>query len=368
MKDVVAVSQVVYISFLLVANIFHISIPGHIKGLLSVNAAFNQRWLSWEVTHTNYVLEGYSISENSASTILQPYDLRKALITYYVKSIIYYCITAKSFIKWLEREDLREALGYLGEQNFVDLDPTFNFNIDEDFDLLASGITRVNFKSIYKDWLLYCIERGVEASKLDLVRKSEEFVISLCMGLSLLARRALGTAAHHNSALMSVDFFLYGFHALFKGDLRVHCSRDEWVFLDMDFLNKVIAPSVRMSLKLHQDQFTTFEEYESNQLLFDAISFYQKSIVISHEADPVWRNAILSNVPSLLALRHVLDDGTDQYKVVMLNKRFLNFRVIKARAFEILYAMNFPLTLNASSLCRSTVNAFAVYGPDSSKS
>lgn len=331
-KVAAALSQVchslVSVPFLSINGRILLPFSGHLRNCLSINSAFNQRWLSWEVTHANYVLEGYSISENSASTILQPYDLRKALITYYVKSIIYYCISAKSFVKWLENEDLKESLSNLG-QGFVDLDPTFNFNIDEDFDPLASGITRTNFKLIYKDWILFCIERCVEASQLEFVRRNEDFVISLSLGLSLLARRALGTASHHNSALMSVDFFLYGFHSLFKGDFRVVCSRDEWVFHDMDFLNKVIVPSVRMSLKLHQDQFTNYEEYESNQALYEAISDYQKSIVISHEADPIWRNAILSNVPSLLALRHVLDDGTDQYKVVMLNKRFLNFRVIK---------------------------------------
>lgn len=27
--------------------------------------------------------------------------------------------------------------------------------------------------------------------------------------------------------------------------------------------------------------------------------------------------------------RHVLDDGADEYKIIMLNKRFLSFRVIK---------------------------------------
>ena len=39
-------------------------------------------------------------------------------------------------------------------------------------------------------------------------------------------------------------------------------------------------------------------------------------MVISHEADPAWRNAVLSNVPSLLALRHVLDEGDHEYKVI----------------------------------------------------
>ena len=50
----------------------------------------------------------------------------------------------------------------------------------------------------------------------------------------------------------SVDFFLYGLHALFKGDFRITSERDEWVFYDMELLRRVVAPGVRMSLKLHQ--------------------------------------------------------------------------------------------------------------------
>ena len=49
-----------------------------------------------------------------------------------------------------------------------------------------------------------------------------------------------------------MDFLLYGLHALFKGDFRITSVRDEWVFRDMDLLRRVIAPSVRMALKLHQ--------------------------------------------------------------------------------------------------------------------
>lgn len=50
----------------------------------------------------------------------------------------------------------------------------------------------------------------------------------------------------------SVEFFLYGLHALFKGDFRITSVRDEWIFTDMELLRKVVAPGVRMSLKLHQ--------------------------------------------------------------------------------------------------------------------
>ena len=59
--------------------------PGHLPHMLSMNAAFSQRWLAWEVTATKYVLEGYSISDNSAISMLQVFDFRKVLITYYVK-------------------------------------------------------------------------------------------------------------------------------------------------------------------------------------------------------------------------------------------------------------------------------------------
>lgn len=59
--------------------------------MLSLNSAFSQRWLAWEVTATKYVLEGYSISDNSAVSMLQVFDFRKVLVTYYVKvSLLYF--------------------------------------------------------------------------------------------------------------------------------------------------------------------------------------------------------------------------------------------------------------------------------------
>jgi len=59
--------------------------PGHLPHFLSLNTAFSERWLAWEVVVTKYIVEGYSISDNSAAPMLQVYDLRKVLITYYVK-------------------------------------------------------------------------------------------------------------------------------------------------------------------------------------------------------------------------------------------------------------------------------------------
>lgn len=66
-------------------------------------------------------------------------------------------------------------------------------------------------------------------------------------------------------------------------------------------------------------------------MLYEAIVSHEKNLVIAHEGDPAWRSAVLANSPSLLALRHVMDDGTNEYKIIMLNRRHLSFRVIKVR-------------------------------------
>jgi len=299
--------------------------PGHLPHMLSINAAFAQRWLAWEVSAVKYVVEGYSITDNSAQSILQVFDLRKVLINYYVKSIIYYCCRSPKLMEWLEKDVIVEAMKPMSEKNFVDLDPVFNINIDEDFDFRASGITRAAFCSYYLSWISYCAERREGSASISHSRDSR--LVSLCFALSLLGRRALGTASHN--FLTSVDFFLIGLHALFKGDFRITHTRDEWVFADMDILRKVVAPAVRMCVKLHQDHFMSPDEYDDPSVLYEAISGHERNLVISHEGDPSWRQAVLSGAPSLLALRHVVDDGNDEYKIIMLNKRHISFRVIK---------------------------------------
>lgn len=71
------------------------------------------------------------------------------------------------------------------------------------------------------------------------------------------------------------------------------------------------------------------DEYDDSGMLYDAISEHERQLVISHEGDPAWRQAVLSGAPSLLALRHVVEEGCDEYKIIMLNKRHISFRVIK---------------------------------------
>ncbi|XP_032693243.1 pecanex-like protein 1 isoform X7 [Lontra canadensis] len=297
--------------------------PGHIPHVLSFNAAFSQRWLAWEVIVTKYILEGYSITDNSAASMLQVFDLRKVLTTYYVKGIIYYVTTSSKLEEWLANETMQEGLRLCADRNYVDVDPTFNPNIDEDYDHRLAGISRESFCVIYLNWIEYCSSR--RAKPLDVDKDSS--LVTLCYGLCVLGRRALGTASHHMSS--NLESFLYGLHALFKGDFRISSIRDEWIFADMELLRKVVVPGIRMSIKLHQDHFTSPDEYDDPTVLYEAIVSHEKNLVIAHEGDPAWRSAVLANSPSLLALRHVMDDGTNEYKIIMLNRRYLSFRVIK---------------------------------------
>ncbi|XP_043554078.1 pecanex-like protein 1 isoform X4 [Chiloscyllium plagiosum] len=297
--------------------------PGHIPHILSFNAAFGQRWLAWEVLVTKYVLEGYSITDNSAASMLQVFDLRKILTTYYVKSILFYVTSSPKLEDWLANETMQDGLRACTSHNYVDVDPTFNPNIDEDYDHRLAGVSRESFCGVYLNWIQYCASRREKPLSSD----RDSTLVTLCYGLSVLGRRALGTASHHMSS--NLESFLYGLHALFKGDFRISSVRDEWIFADMELLRKVVVPGIRMSLKLHQDHFTSPDEYDDPAVLFDAITSHEQNLVIAHEGDPAWRSAVLSNSPSLLALRHVMDDGTNEYKIIMLNKRYLSFRVIK---------------------------------------
>lgn len=310
--------------------------PGRLPFFLSANAAFNQFWLAWHVTHTRYVLEGYSIADNAAGPMLQPFDLRRALITYYVKSIIYFTVTSSQLSRWLKTKEFHEALEQTKDKMYADLDPTFSLSLDLDFDVRLCGVTRAKFCAVYFDWIKYCVDRvksdkkDTQRAKLidDLECTQDSFLVSLCFGLSLLARRSLSAAAD-GQQFHTVDSLLFGLHALLKGDFRVTSLHDEWIFQEMKFFNVVVIPAVRMSLKLHQDHFAAPDDYDDNMALFEAIAGYQKNLVISHETDVAWRAAVLTGVPSLLTLRLYTDDGSNQYKFIMLNRRYLSFRIIK---------------------------------------
>ncbi|KAJ6625050.1 Pecanex-like protein 1, partial [Pseudolycoriella hygida] len=320
--------------------------PGHIPHLLSINAMFSTRWLAWQVVQSKYILEGYSISDNLAQATLQVFEFRRVLITYYVKSIIFYTIRSPKLEEWLESSAIQDSLQHTLERQFVDLDPIFNHNLDADFENRASGITRASFCDVYQEWIEFCCMKRTEQQATSATKTEpqdrttsstnvskgpspwsstnptpsprendksvdsknnnvgevnnrrtihtnrESTLISLLLALGLLARRTLATASN-SSLATNVEFFLHGLHALFKGDFRITSPRDEWVFADMDLLHSVVAPAVKMALKLHQDHFLSPEEYDEPVALYDAITTHTKELVISHEADPLWRNAVL---------------------------------------------------------------------------
>jgi hypothetical protein len=61
---------------------------GPLPGLLSFNNNWALRSQAWAVTSSKYIIDGYSISDNSAVNLLQVHELRRLLVTFYVKCII----------------------------------------------------------------------------------------------------------------------------------------------------------------------------------------------------------------------------------------------------------------------------------------
>jgi hypothetical protein len=66
---------------------------GRFPHMLSLNAAFTQRWLAWEVICLKFVVDGYSIKENKFNETVVGYDLRKRLISLMIKVNILFCFS-----------------------------------------------------------------------------------------------------------------------------------------------------------------------------------------------------------------------------------------------------------------------------------
>lgn len=72
------------------------------------------------------------------------------------QSIIYYTIRSPKLDEWLQSTAIQEALQPTLDRGFVDLDPIFNHNLDEDFDFRCAGITRLSFCNVYMNWIQFC--------------------------------------------------------------------------------------------------------------------------------------------------------------------------------------------------------------------
>ena len=75
-----------------------------------------------QVVATKYVLEGYSILDNNAASMLHVFDLRRILVTYYVKSIIYYTVRSPRLDEWLANQNIVDGLQPTLDRSFADLD------------------------------------------------------------------------------------------------------------------------------------------------------------------------------------------------------------------------------------------------------
>ena len=61
---------------------------------------------------------------------------------------------------------MQEGLRLCADRNYVDVDPTFNPNIDEDYDHRLAGISRESFCVIYLSWIEYCSSRRAKVGVL----------------------------------------------------------------------------------------------------------------------------------------------------------------------------------------------------------
>lgn len=100
--------------------------------------------------------------------------------------------------------NILDALSTMSDKNFVDLDPIFNANIDEDYDPRCAGITKSSFCNVYHEWIEHCAERmpvSVQSTR-------DSSLVLLCFALSLLGRRTLGAVSHTTiSRYVNIKFY-----------------------------------------------------------------------------------------------------------------------------------------------------------------
>ncbi len=94
-----------------------------------------------------------------------------------------------------------------------------------------------------------------------------------------------------------------GLYRMFLGDARPNHLNDMWVFQEVDSIKDIIIPATRISLKVHQDNFSFSEDYSSPREVYEAVKEVDLNHIVTHENDHEWRTAVVTNQPSLLALR-----------------------------------------------------------------
>ncbi|KAI6650492.1 Pecanex-like protein 1 [Oopsacas minuta] len=297
------------------------------KHVFCFNAYCSSRWSGWEIINTSFVLRGYSKIENDASYIFNTHDAFRIYNTLFVKSMLYYMIKCPMFSSWIGNQSMQADIANLGEDGYSDPHPYFLDHCDIDFDKRLGAVTLARFNDQYGEWLRYCLE------KRGCIEVDLKVVSVFGWALSLAGRRVLGNATQQNvdtpfSSMWNISF-LHGVYALFKGDYRINCPKDEWIFADMDILRRVISPALKIALKLQQDHYLTTDEGLDSRALYHDIITTERDIVIAHEGDPQWIRAVVSDRPSLFTLRYTPHDNNKLYQFVRLNTRYLQMRLIK---------------------------------------
>jgi len=230
--------------------------------------------------------------------------------------------------KTLDKDDAIIAAlhenGYSYSESLPVLDPAFDSKHHPDYDPQASGITREKFCVMYLFWIKHCAYRGDEQKNISEVITEESDLVSLCFALAIYARRALLDACNHH-----YEFYLFGIHALFKGAFSPSSAKDQWLFTDLDLVDLVVKPAIRMSIRLHLDNFISPDFLSPLERLYSIIDEYEKIAVFAHESDPKWREAVLNNTEKLLTLRHVVNESCESYRIITLHKKFLSFKIVK---------------------------------------
>ena len=77
----------------------------------------------------------------------------------FFQAIIFYAVRSTKLVEWLTSEDIQAGLAQYHNKDFIEKESTFNQNIDEDYDVLARGISRNSFYNAYSDWIMFCAGR-----------------------------------------------------------------------------------------------------------------------------------------------------------------------------------------------------------------
>jgi hypothetical protein len=290
------------------------------------------RWNSWQVLRTDFTVLTYNVTENQADRLILNYDSRKLVITLYVRSVLYFLTKRDELDFWISTNSPFSSLfDSIDIETKIDSDPLFSSRFDEDFDETLDGISVKTFLAQHGSMLDTFITKRSE--KMNIKYDDEEKrarIIKLAYMVSLVARRSLALNDGTHSGV-DPDLFLERLHQLFKGDYRVHSINDEWIFGDFALLGNVIAPGLRAGLRLFQDHFAGVDPNDPDSV-FEALDSDYKDMIICHEGDPAWRDAILADEDSLFSLRKKNSEvGRDQHKhyMLMLSREPRKFSIIK---------------------------------------